>query len=61
MEEVREGEVWENIFDKRRIKVLSCKYYEPFGTTAVEYVKDGLPNKVKKPLNVFLRSYVKIA
>lgn len=58
--EPKVGEVWENIFDYSRTKILSVKYSDIWNCTCVKYVKDDHTRELIKPIKLFLGTYTKI-
>jgi len=51
------NEVWESIFDSRRVTVIKIKYNLDWDCNCVKYVKEGNPRELIKPVNLFLGSY----
>lgn len=51
------NEVWENIFDLKRVTIIKVKYDIDWDCNCVKYVKEGTPTEMVKPVNLFLSSY----
>lgn len=53
------GEVWENVFDKKRATILDV--VETPMMIEIHYTKEGITKPVNKPLSLFLSVYEKIS
>lgn len=60
MENIKERQVWENIFDGKRVTIYSVRQDELFGEV-IDYYKEGNNKLIKgKPTKVFLSSYKRL-
>jgi len=61
MENIKKGQVWENLFDRKRVTINATRKDKSFGDV-VDYYKEGNNKLIEgKPIKVFLSSYKYIA